>query len=81
MEAFLQSGDLPEKLSDDFIEGLRDALHGLEKVTIDGSDFLMVLTNPGMPCTPEEFETRFHKFLSDNIKGKDPSKVRIQIDW
>jgi hypothetical protein len=81
IEQFLQSGDLPEKISYQFLDALRDALHGLEKVTLDGGDFLLALTKPGMPCTPGEFEDRFRKLLIEQITGKDPKKVRIQIDW
>ena len=79
--AFLQSGELPEKITYQFIDALKDCLHGLEKVVVDSGDFMLALTKAGMPCTPEELETRFRKFIAEKIKGKDPTKVRIQIDW
>jgi len=50
-------------------------------VIIDGIDFMLVLTTAGMPCSPEEFESRFQKFLDKYVEGKDPEKVRIQIEW
>ncbi|MBN2550196.1 MAG: hypothetical protein JXB15_13620 [Anaerolineales bacterium] len=81
VEAFVRSGELPERISEHFINALRDALRGLEKVVIDGPDFLRALTQPGMPCTPEEFEGRFRRFLAEQVRGKDPQKVRIQVDW
>jgi hypothetical protein len=81
VEEFVLTGTLPDKISSQFIDALRDALHGLEKVAIDGTDFLLAMTRPGMPCTTEEFEARFEKFLVKHVQGKDPAKVRIQIEW
>jgi hypothetical protein len=81
VKEFVKTGILPEKISSQFVDALRDSLHGLEKVTIDGTDFLLALTKPGMPCTPEEFESRFQSFLAKYVQGKDPEKVRIQIEW
>lgn len=42
---------------------------------------LCALTQPGMPCTPAEFTARFSTFLAWQIRGKDPHKIRIQVDW
>lgn len=78
---FIQSGELPEKLGDRFMSALRDTLQGLEKISLDGADLLLALTRPGMPCTQEEFETRFRNFLRPRLEGKDLSKIRIQVDW
>jgi hypothetical protein len=78
---FLKKQQLPEKITDRFISAMKDTLQGLEVVSIEGSDFLLALTRPGMPCTPEEFSTRYQKFLADNMQGKDPTKVRIRVDW
>jgi len=81
IETFVKTGELPERISELFIAAVRDALRGLEKVLFDGPDLLRALTQPGMPCTPAEFETRFRAFLAEQTKGKDPHKVRIQVDW
>jgi hypothetical protein len=78
---FLKKGQLPEKITDRFISALRDTLQGLEIVAFEGSDFLLALTRPGMPCTPEEFSARYQKFLAEHMQGKDSSKVRIRVDW
>ena len=78
---FLKAGKLPDKTTGSFLDGLRDTLQGLEKVTVDGTDFLLALTRPGMPCTPEDLQTRFRDYVAEHTKGKDPNKVRIQIDW
>ncbi len=79
--AFIDSGMLPERMAERFISALRDTLQGLEKVAIEGADLLLALTRPGMPCTSEEFENRFRGFLRPILEGKDPTKIRIQIDW
>ena len=81
VQNFLTTGELPERISERFVTAIRDALRGLEKVSIDGPDFLRALTQQGMPCTSDEFEKRFRDFLADKIKGKDPHKVRIHLDW
>jgi len=78
---FLQKKQLPEKITDRFISALKDTLQGLEIVEFEGSDFLLALTRPGMPCTPEELSARYQKFLAEHMQGKDPAKVRIRIDW
>ncbi len=78
---FLKQKQLPEKITERFIAALRDTLQGLEIVGFEGSDFLLALTRPGMPCTPEDFSSRYQKFLAGHIRGKDPSKVRIRVDW
>ena len=78
---FLKAEKLPDKTTGSFLNGLRDTLQGLEKVTVDGTDFLLALTRPGMPCTPEDLQARFRDYIAEHTKGKDPNKVRIQIDW
>ena len=79
--SFIDTGMLPERMTDRFISALRDTLQGLEKVAIEGADLLLALTRPGMPCTSDEFENRFRAFLRPILEGKDPTKIRIQIDW
>ena len=81
ISAFLQTGQLPDKLPQSLVTAMQDALQGLEKVVIDGADLLLALTEPGMPCTPDDLEQRFRSFLREHTQGKPPTRVRIQIDW
>ena len=81
MMDLMQRRALPEKITDDLINGLQNSLQGLEKLTIDSSEFLLALTRPGMPCTPEELETRIREFLQAQFQGKDRRKLRIHIEW
>jgi hypothetical protein len=81
VEEFLHSGKLPEPLNQRFIDGIENTLHGLEVVSVDGTEYLLALTQPGMPCTADELEKRIREFLQKQIEGKDRKKIRIQINW
>lgn len=79
--AFIQAGALPEKITESFLDGLRDTLQGLELVTVDSTHLMLALTQPGTPCTSEELFKRFQSHLAELVKGKNLQRVRIQIDW
>jgi energy-coupling factor transporter ATP-binding protein EcfA2 len=81
VKAFLSTQALPERITQSFIDGVEMTLQGLEVITIDGTDFLFALTEPGMPCTPEALEARIREFLQGYLGGKDRQKVRVQINW
>jgi tRNA uridine 5-carbamoylmethylation protein Kti12 len=81
VEEFLHSGKLPEPLNQRFIDGIENTLQGLEVVSVDGTEYLLALTQPGMPCTADELEKRIREFLQKQIEGKDRKKIRIQINW
>jgi len=78
---FIQTKTLPDKITDIFLDGLNDTLQGLEKVVIDANEMLLALTRPGMPCTLDAFEARIRDFLSEQVKNKNRSKIRIQVEW
>jgi hypothetical protein len=81
IKQFMQTKVLPERITDSFLDGLNDTLQGLEKVVIDANEMLLALTSPGMPCTLDAFNTRLRDYLAAHLVGKDPNKIRIQIDW
>ena len=81
IQAFMSEGKLQASLSDQFIHSINDALQGLEKVVINGTDLFLALTQPGMPCTVEELNQRLEALLQKQLGDKDPNKVRIEIDW
>lgn len=81
VQAFVDSGSLPERLTRETVEAMQDCLRGLQKVTLDGADLLLALTRPGMPCTLSELESRYRAFLQENTAGTPPARLRIQIDW
>lgn len=78
---FIRARTLPEKITESLVDGLQNTLQGLEKLTIDSSEFLLALTRAGMPCTPDELEARIREYLQAQFAGKPRSKLRIHIEW
>ena len=78
---FVSTGALPERITESFIGGLRDALEGLEKVTIDANEMLLALTRPGMPCTVDDFHKRLREYVTAQVGDKEPRKIRIHVEW
>ncbi len=81
IRAFLDAGSLPEKVSYDFVQTVKEALTGLERVAVPPEDILMALTRGGMPCTVQELLSRFRSFVDQRTAGHDPNKVRIVVEW
>lgn len=81
IQSFLADGSLPAGISKGFVEAVNDALQGLEKVVIEGTEFLLALTRGGMPCTPDELYARLDALVAQKLGDKNRNKVRIEIDW
>ncbi|MBE3143357.1 MAG: hypothetical protein IMZ61_05455, partial [Planctomycetes bacterium] len=81
VDEFLRTRLLPNKITESFLTGIENALVGLEMLAIDGTELLFKITSPGMPCTPDELETRIREYLQSQLQGKDRRKLRIQINW
>ena len=81
IQAFLDASALPEKVGYDFLQTVKEALTGLERVAVPPEDILMALTQGGMPCTVQELLSRFRSFVEERTEGKDPNKVRIVVEW
>jgi len=69
------------KVGYDFVQTVKEALTGLERVAVPPEDILMALTEGGMPCTVQELLSRFQSFVEARTKGKDPNKVRVVVEW
>ncbi len=80
VEAFLKAKKLPEKISNDLVQGMQTALSGLEAIPVKPTELLDALGVGGAPCTVEQIQTRFEEFVAKLTKGKEPSKVRLVID-
>jgi hypothetical protein len=78
---FLEAGALPDKVGYEFVETVKEALTGLERVSVPPEDILLALTEGGMPCTVQDMQTRFARLVERLTEGKDPNKVRIVIEW
>jgi hypothetical protein len=79
LRKFADGGGLPSPLDDDFVDALKDALSDLTKVEIPAVDLRAALTEGGSPATADDIRRRFDKLLSDVLKGKDETKVRLVI--
>jgi hypothetical protein len=74
VNAFLKRRKLPEKLSNDLVQGMHTALSGLIAITVKPADLLDAISDGGAPCTVEQIQTRFEEFV------QELTKVRLVID-
>ena len=80
LAAFIQRRELPDPVSPAFVQALQEALTGLEKVTVTGSDLRETLVRGGIPCTVEDLRSRFVSYVEELTKGKDPNRIRVVIE-
>jgi energy-coupling factor transporter ATP-binding protein EcfA2 len=80
VDAFLKDKKLSEKISNDLVQGMQQALSGLIAIPVKLADLLDALSDGGAPCTVEQIQTRFEEFVQKITRGKEPSKVRLVID-
>lgn len=78
--AFLKKRSLPEKITQEFVQALKEVLSGLLKVTIKTEDLRQALLSGGAPATPPEMKKRFEDHIDELIKGKEPNKVRLVLE-
>ncbi|MBW1982273.1 MAG: ATP-binding protein [Deltaproteobacteria bacterium] len=79
VEDFLEKRELPDELSQDFIQALKEVLSGLIKVEVNPEDLRAALLKGGSPATPAEMKKRFEEYLDELTRGKEPGKVRIVL--
>lgn len=80
VESLLEVKRLPEKLDNDLIQGMQQALSGLEAIPVRTTDLVEALGGGGAPCTVEQIQARFDEFVTKITRGKEPSKVRLVIE-
>jgi hypothetical protein len=80
VDSFMASGELPNPVSDEFIDAMREVLGGLDRVAVDPGTMTEALKRGGMPVKAAELRERFNGWLDEITRGKDPSKVRIVIE-
>ena len=81
VNGFMKKQALPDKLDQDFIHALSEALSGLQKVPVKAAALRDALLSGGSPATPAEMKKRFEAYLDELTKGKEPGKVRIVLEW
>lgn len=80
LETFIVSRKLPEPLSSDFVQALREVLSGLVKIPFRMQDLQNALQLTGGPATPSELKRRFEEYIDELTRGNDPKKVRIVLE-
>ena len=80
VETFLKAKTLPDKISNDLVQGMQTALSGLIAISVNPDDLLNALSDGGAPCTVEQIQGRFGEFVTKITRGKEASKVRLVID-
>jgi hypothetical protein len=80
VDGFIKKKALPDDLTQDFIQALKEALSGLMKVTVKMDDLRAAILAGGSPSTPAEMKKRFEEYLDQLTKGKEPGKVRIVLE-
>jgi hypothetical protein len=80
VNAFLKAKKLPDTISNDLVQGIQQALSGLVAIPVHPSELLDALSDGGAPCTVEQIQTRFEKFVQEITRGKEPSKVRLVVE-
>ena len=77
---FAQAGRLPDDVSNDFVQALKDVLSGLEKVSVTTESLRAALLTGGAPAKPEEMKRRFGAYVDGLVKDKTPGKARIVVE-
>jgi hypothetical protein len=80
LEEFMKEKELPDVVTNDFLQALQEALSGLSKVPVRLDDLRSALFPDGSPTTPAEFKDRFERFVATLLKGKDAGKTRIVLE-
>lgn len=80
VDGFMKKKALPDDLTQDFIQAMKEALSGLTKVSIKMDDLRAAILAGGSPATPAEMKKRFEEYLDQLTKGKEPGKVRIVLE-
>ncbi len=80
VEDFMAAGELPAKVSSEFVRAMQEVLSGLVKVTVTRDDLKAALMAKGSPCTVDEFRNRFEDYIKSLTRGRDQRKIRIVVE-
>jgi hypothetical protein len=80
LEGFMKEKELPDEITNDFLQALQEVLSGLSKVPVRLDDLRSALFPDGSPTTPAELKDRFEHFVASLLKGKDAGKTRIVLE-
>lgn len=77
---FSEKGELPEMVTPEFVQAVKDAVSNLEKIVVTGDEIRLALLEGGSPVTPDELRKRFDALVTDRCKGKETSKLRFVVE-
>jgi hypothetical protein len=78
IEQFIGSKELPQPITNEFVQGVQRALEGLEPVTVTAEELVATL-GVNRPMTVEQFRKQFDSFVQGVAQGKDIERLRIVI--
>lgn len=78
IDEFISTSILPKKVDDFFVKSINSLLKGFEPVIIKTEDLMQKLDELP-PCDIDTFKTKINEIVSDYVKGKDVSKLRIVV--
>jgi energy-coupling factor transporter ATP-binding protein EcfA2 len=79
VNAFLKAKVLPEKISNDLVQGIQTSLGGLIPIVLRPSELLAALSDGDAPSTPDQLEARFKAFVEKVTRGKEQVRVRLIV--
>jgi len=79
VNAFLKAKGLPEKISNDLVQGIQTALAGLIPIIVRPSELLAALSDNDSPSTADQLESRLRDFLEKTTRGKEQVRVRLIV--
>jgi hypothetical protein len=79
VNAFLKARALPDKISNDLVQGMQTALGGLIPIVVRPAELLAALSDSDAPSTADQLESRFREFLEKITRGKEQVRVRLII--
>jgi energy-coupling factor transporter ATP-binding protein EcfA2 len=79
VNAFLKAKVLPEKISNDLVQGIQTSLGGLIPIVVRSPELLAALSDGDAPSTPDQLEARFKGFLEKVTRGKEQMRVRLIV--
>ena len=79
VNAFLKAKALPDKISNDLVQGMQTALGGLIPIVVRPPELLAALSDGDAPCTPDQLEARFKAFVEKVTRGKEQVRVRLIV--
>ncbi|MCZ2153094.1 MAG: DUF6079 family protein [Bryobacterales bacterium] len=79
VNAFLKAKALPEKISNDLVQGIQTSLAGLIPIIVRPGELLSALSDSDAPSTAEQLEARLKDFLDKVTRGKEQMRVRLIV--